>query len=103
MKEWEEILRFNDKYFPNWRNTSVIYYSNALAGEIGEICNLVKKAIGGGTNRRTVDSEEIAIEGIDVFIYLVLLFETLGISRERFQEIFNFKMRIIIRRMETSK
>jgi len=100
MSEWKKLLEFNDKYFPKWREVDLIYYSNALAGEVGEICNLVKKSIGGGTNKRAVDGDEIALEGVDVFIYLTLLLERLGISRERFKEIFDFKMRINIRRME---
>jgi len=103
MTKWKKILEFNDKYFPNWREVDLIYYSNALAGEVGEICNLVKKSIGGGTNKRSVCEEEIAIEGVDIFIYLTLLLERLGISRERFKEIFDFKMRVLVRRMEDLK
>lgn len=99
MEEWKKILEYNDKFFPYWRNSHVIYYSNALAGEVGEICNLVKKRIGGGTNRREVNAEEIATEGVDVFIYLVLLLETLGVSRERFAELFDIKMEILKERM----
>jgi len=45
----------------------------------------------------------IDIEAIDAFIYLVLLFETIGIDREKFNELFNFKMRILERRMNELK
>ena len=48
---WYQILAFNDKYFPKWRETDPVYYSNALAGETGEVCNAIKHMIGGGTNR----------------------------------------------------
>ena len=45
------------------------YWGNALAGEVGEVCNLVKKM-----ERDQVDlSPEILEELADVFIYLVLL------------------------------
>lgn len=103
MKEWREIIAFNDKYFPNWRETVEVYYSNALAGETGEVCNLIKKMIGGGTNKKTVTPHEVALECVDVYIYLVLLLEKLGLDDDLFASVFIEKMQTNILRMEAKK
>lgn len=61
---------------------SVLYYSNALAGEVGEACNIVKKmerqALGLiGSRAYSVDlADEIA----DVIIYADLLAKEAGID-----------------------
>ena len=101
MKEiWKEIIKFNDKCFPDWRkNRDLIYLSNALAGEVGEICNLVKKVYGGGTNKKDVSFSELAFEGIDVFIYLVLFFEIMGYNNIAFESFFRSKLVTLYQRM----
>ena len=99
MKFWEEILKFNNEYFPDWRDVNPVYYSNALAGEVGEICNAVKHLIGGGTNQHDTNPVEIGEEGIDVLIYLVLLVEKLGINEGMFQILFEEKMEKLVTRM----
>ncbi len=82
---WDEILAFNDEYFPDWRKTPLIFLSNALAGEVGELCNEVKHRVGGGTNKRNPTDGELLEEAADIFIYLVLLAETLDEGgREKF-------------------
>lgn len=80
---WDEILGFNDEYFPGWRETPIIFLTNALAGEVGEICNEAKHRIGGGTNKRIPTDEEMLEEAVDVFIYLVLLAENLHKGGQR--------------------
>lgn len=54
---------------------SLLYFSNALAGEVGELCNIVKKMererLGAAGSRAT--KEELAEEIADVYIYLDLL------------------------------
>ena len=97
---WGEILEFNDEHFPNWRETHPIFYSNALAGETGEICNLTKKLGGGGTNRYTPDIRELAFELVDIHFYLTLLAESLKIDRELFERYFHEKMEVLRERMK---
>lgn len=99
MKFWTEILKFNDKFFPDWREVNPVYYSNALAGEVGEICNSVKHLIGGGTNLHNINPIDVGKEGIDVLIYLVLLVEKLGIDEGMFQVLFEEKMATLVERM----
>jgi len=102
MREWKEIIEFNDKYFPNWReNKELIFFSNALAGEVGEVCGLVKRLYGGGTNKSKPRPSKgnVAMECVDVFVYMVLLLESLGIDREMFQKYWDIKHDILKRRM----
>jgi len=89
---WEQTVKFNDKHFPNWRNIEPVYFSNALAGEVGEICNKIKHFIGGGTHKVEVTKEDVGKEDSDTLIYLVLLLESLGITEKQFLEMFKEKM-----------
>ncbi len=100
----DDITKFNDEYFPNWRNQNPIYYSNAMAGETGEVCNLVKKYLGGGTNRNHIPTkEEIVMEIIDSLIYGSLLSGTLGFSTNEFMEIGYKKLDELYERMKNSR
>lgn len=53
-------------------------WSNAMAGEVGEVCNLTKKMLRG----EKIDREEIADEIADVIIYADLLAARLTIDLE---------------------
>ena len=75
---WDKILAFNNKYFPNWKSTEEVFYSNALAGEVGEVCNTIKHRAGGGTNVSSPSEYELLEELADVFIYMELLIELRG-------------------------
>ena len=93
---WNRIIEFNDRWFPKWRATEPIYYSNALAGEVGEVCDAIKHMVGGGT--RKVDEKtavlDAAKEAVDVTIYLTLLLERLGCHGiNQFERIFEIKMK----------
>lgn len=100
MRPWEEVVEFNDKYFPGWRKTELVFLSNALAGEVGEVCDAVKHYYGGGTNSREVNAVDIAKELADVFVYLVLSAENIGFDSDAFYAVFEEKMRENVRRME---
>ena len=100
---WKKLLAFNRKYFPKWRATKEIYYSNALAGEVGEICNAVKHRDGGGTHKTQVTNDKLLEECADVFIYLHMLVEKLGCNNERFAEVINKKIQKNILRVESQK
>jgi NTP pyrophosphatase (non-canonical NTP hydrolase) len=81
------------------RNTAVAYekvraewtiadWGNALAGETGELCNLIKK-IRRGDN---IDLAEVGKELADIVIYADLLADTLGLNlgecvRSKFNEV----------------
>jgi len=49
-----------------------------LAGEIGELCNLVKKE----TRNRVSKKEEIVEEMADILIYLCMMANSLGVDLE---------------------
>lgn len=59
-----------------------MYYSNAAAGEIGELCNLLKKKYIGKCDRDGTEITPLKIceEAADVVIYLELLCSTFGLS-----------------------
>ena len=75
---WDEILKFNNEYFPNWKSVSETYYSNALAGEVGEVCNAVKHRDGGGTKKSCPTDLELMTELADVFIYMQMIVESMS-------------------------
>jgi len=100
-KTWSNILDFNNKYFPNWRSVDEVYYSNALAGEVGELCNAVKHRAGGGTNKSRPSAHELAEECADIFIYMSMLLEKQGIDIMLFDDIINEKVEKNARRMES--
>lgn len=101
-KTWSKILNFNNEYFPGWRNIDEIYYSNALAGEVGELCNMVKHRVGGGTNRSGPQpgGMDLVFECADIFIYLSLLLERNGVDIVLFNQIINDKIDKNIIRMK---
>ncbi len=55
---------------------NMLYWSTALAGEVGEFCNLVKKYARDGF----IDWDRFGEELADIFIYLHLTAEQLGID-----------------------
>jgi len=101
LREWKEIVEFNDKYFPDWRTRELIFCSNAMAGEVGEVCGLIKRLYGGGTNKSKPKPSKgnVAIECIDMFVYMVLLLEMMGVTREDFSKYWDIKHDILKRRM----
>ena len=53
----------------NFGKNHASYWGNALAGEVGEVCNLIKKY-----ERDNIDiNAKLSLELADVFIYLVLV------------------------------
>jgi NTP pyrophosphatase (non-canonical NTP hydrolase) len=67
---------------------SAAEWGNAIAGEVGEMCNLLKKQHLDGNSRK----EDIAKEAADIVVYLDLLCEREGIDlraaiRSKFNEV----------------
>lgn len=99
---WHRILDFNDRHFPDWRNTLPIFLSNAMAGEVGEVCSVIKRLYGGGTNnaqKPPVTKEEVAEEVFDVLVYGILLCEVLGVDYTAFESVVDKKMGELEKRM----
>lgn len=99
---WDEVLQFNERYFPGWRRTSEVFYSNALAGEVGEVCNMTKHRAGGGTNKSKPSARELMNEIADVFIYLELLVEIMGLDVTSLSDAIHTKVQTNIKRMTES-
>ena len=55
----------------------ILFWSTAVAGEVGEMCNLIKKMERGDSGDFTT---AIALEAADIVIYLDLLCTKLGID-----------------------
>lgn len=102
---WKKIIAFNDKHFPDWRTRDVIYVSNAIAGEAGEICNAIKRMAGGGTNKKKkiLSTTELVMEVFDVFVYSVLMCEMFGVDCELFCDIADAKLAILEKRMDEAE
>jgi len=69
--EWDEGQKFTPMFF-----------SNALAGEVGEVCNIVKKheRTRLGLKGKTATIEQLADEIADVIIYAEILAATCNID-----------------------
>jgi len=99
---WKRILEFNNKYFTNWREAHPIFYSNAMAGELGEICSMIKRMAGGGTNKKgTVLGHDVVTECVDLLIYMVLLVENLGFHCSDFKAALDSKINVLYERMKS--
>jgi len=74
-------LRSEDAYFPigEWTPQE---WSNAMAGECGEVCNLTKKLKRDAESNKRVDPTKIGLEIADVVIYADLLAQRLGFKLE---------------------
>lgn len=71
----------SQRWFPDtWNDdTSLLYQAVALAGEVGELCNLVKK-VQRGTLSLEEARAELGEEAIDVLIYLCNIFALLEVD-----------------------
>jgi NTP pyrophosphatase (non-canonical NTP hydrolase) len=99
-KVWDEVLTFNCIHFPFFRDVDEIYYSNAIAGEVGELCNMIKHRAGGGTNKKKPSNHDVMLEIADIFIYIELLIEKYGLDVETLANYVKLKTKINYERME---
>lgn len=75
----EKNIELNDEAFSEVTKDWVIAdWSNALAGEVGEACNMIKKIRRG----QDIDKTELGHELADVMMYLDLLATKLDIDLE---------------------
>ena len=68
----------DEMFGDRWRKGSRLYWATALAGEVGELCNLVKKEARDGTDLTPRIGEEIA----DIVISSFLTASAVGLSIE---------------------
>ncbi len=98
---YHRIIDFSNKYFPNWRETNPVFYSNAMAGECGEICSITKRLAGGGTNNKEDSLTNLHEELADLFIYMMLLGEVSKLGLKEFFTMVNMKIQKNIERMDS--
>lgn len=96
---WREIIEFDDAAFPGWRQSPLTYWGCALAGEVGEVCNALKKLEGGGTHRNPPTTAELLEEFADVQAYIALTLARLGVSLDEFTTAIEVKHAEVRRRM----
>jgi NTP pyrophosphatase (non-canonical NTP hydrolase) len=70
----------SEDWFPD-KAYDTTFMALAMAGEVGEVCNEIKK-VERGSATFTEARDKIAEESIDVFIYLCNLFGILGVDAE---------------------
>jgi NTP pyrophosphatase (non-canonical NTP hydrolase) len=78
LREFRELNSMRAKDFPSKCEMGTDFYAIALAGEVGELCNFLKKQSRDGVDHYKAIGEEIA----DIFTYLDLLAESLNIDIE---------------------
>ncbi len=83
---WNAVNRWSDDVYPGWREVTRLYWATALAGEVGEFCNLVKKLEEGGARGRGITPDDLLEELADVYIYLQKTVVSLGGSQPAFRE-----------------
>ena len=79
----EQSMKDSQRWFPQLHNERALvpiqaHYTLGMMGEAGELCNLVKKAIRATDVGLLRNSDMVAGEIADVFIYLVDFAHSLG-------------------------
>lgn len=99
---WKRVEDFNDIYFPGWKNEDLRLVTNALAGEVGELCDATKHFYRGGTNPQLVGketTEHMLEESFDVFVYLILFVGSTGRGMASFIAAGEKKLDLLYKRM----
>ena len=92
MNKWVQITDFQDEFYPGWmENLPRLLYSNALAGEVGELCGVITHLDGGGTNNTKYNDDMILEESVDTYIQLVLLLARSGFDQIDFERAYKKK------------
>ncbi len=76
--------RWADDVYPGRREVTRLYWATALAGEVGEFCDLVRRLEEGGARGRGISQDDLLEELADVDIYLQTTVVSLGGSRPAF-------------------
>lgn len=79
----QQMRQDSERWFPRWHSPDLgmplgIAYALGLAGEVGEVANLVKKVARDG--HAPVDGEGLGAELADCLTYLLLLADEAGVD-----------------------
>lgn len=88
MNIFELHERLTGHLFPAYSNTDERFLALALAGEVGELCNMIKKRWRDGVDL----SEEIKEEICDIRVYLELMAKCFGIEGEKLDKAVEAKL-----------
>jgi len=92
MNKWIQITDFQDEFYPDWKTVKPrLLFSNALAGEVGELCGVITHLDGGGTNNDKYTEEMILEEAVDTYIQLILLLARSGFDQIDFERAYIVK------------
>jgi len=80
----EQCLEDSESWFPDLAHNTT-FMALAAAGEVGEMCNLVKK-VERGTHSPDEVADQIASEAVDAIIYL---FNILAIQKRDFASLYD--------------
>jgi len=79
----EQCMSDSERWFPKVSH-NLAFDVLALAGEVGELANIVKKIERGSLDRRSAAvRREMVMEATDVYIYLMNIFGVLGVDPEK--------------------
>jgi len=80
MVEFKEILN----RIKNWDERDATYWGVALSGEVGEVCNLIKKYVRDGVDivHFKPDKHNLGSELTHSFMYMVMLAQHFGLDLE---------------------
>lgn len=87
MLSFEEFSKVNrqrnSEYFAGCKEWLEVDWGNAIAGEAGELCNMIKKRRRNWKESDRIPDEDLGKEIADVVCYLDLLADKLGLSLEQ--------------------
>lgn len=87
MLQTRQCLEDSRRWFPDISG-SVMHHAVGLAGEVGEACNIIKKADRGSINlNEALQRHRLAMELTDAYTYLLNLAGLLGIDLAKAFEI----------------
>lgn len=76
----QQALADSKRWFPE-RSKSLLHHAVGLAGETGEVCNIIKKADRGDIDlHESIHRHKLAMELTDTYIYLLCLAGLLGVD-----------------------
>lgn len=96
MNIWELHEKLTAGLFPPYSNTDERFLIIALAGEVGELANMIKKRWRDGVDL----SEECRDELADIRVYLELLAKCFGIEGEKLDERVRQKLEEVVERFK---
>ena len=82
--DFKEITDQVKDFSNQFKYNKLLFFSNAIAGEVGEYCNTIKKYYRTGKQKNAGNLSKLGFELSDIFIYLVLNAKELNLDLESF-------------------